>query len=67
MLLGLTKPCAEMFPAEQLLLQEALALGIPLTLGSDVYDPAKLGKRLAGGPKYALAYRLSRAGGIRWS
>ncbi|ASA25116.1 histidinol-phosphatase HisJ [Paenibacillus donghaensis] len=42
---GLTKPCAEMFPAEHLL-QEALALGIPLTLGSDAHDPAKLGDGL---------------------
>ncbi|MEK4234302.1 histidinol-phosphatase HisJ [Paenibacillus sp. FSL H7-0714] len=42
---GLTKPCAEMFPAEHLL-QEALKLGIPLTLGSDAHDPAKLGDGL---------------------
>ncbi|OBZ10771.1 histidinol-phosphatase [Bacillus sp. FJAT-27264] len=42
---GLTKPCAEMFPAEHVL-QEALALGIPLTLGSDAHDPAKLGEGL---------------------
>jgi histidinol-phosphatase (PHP family) len=42
---GLTKPCAEMFPAEHLL-QEALKLGIPLTLGSDSHDPAKLGNGL---------------------
>jgi histidinol-phosphatase (PHP family) len=42
---GLTKPCAEMFPAEHVL-QEALALGIPLTLGSDAHDPAKLGDGL---------------------
>ncbi|AIQ71934.1 histidinol-phosphatase HisJ [Paenibacillus odorifer] len=42
---GLTKPCAEMFPAEHLL-QEALRLGIPLTLGSDAHDPAKLGDGL---------------------
>lgn len=42
---GLTKPCAEMFPAEHLL-QEALALGIPFTLGSDAHDPVKLGDGL---------------------
>ncbi|MEK4344939.1 histidinol-phosphatase HisJ [Paenibacillus sp. FSL P4-0184] len=42
---GLTKPCAEMFPAEHLL-QEAFMLGIPLTLGSDAHDPAKLGDGL---------------------
>ncbi|OMD58768.1 histidinol-phosphatase [Paenibacillus odorifer] len=42
---GLTKPCAEMFPAEHLL-QEALKLGIPLTLGSDAHDPTKLGDGL---------------------
>lgn len=42
---GLFKPCAEMFPAEPLL-QEALKLGIPLTLGSDAHDPAKLGDGL---------------------
>ncbi|WP_313639136.1 histidinol-phosphatase HisJ [Paenibacillus sp.] len=42
---GLSKPCAEMFPAEHLL-QEALKLGIPLTLGSDAHDPAKLGDGL---------------------
>ncbi|WP_405175372.1 histidinol-phosphatase HisJ [Paenibacillus sp. FSL H8-0261] len=42
---GLTKPCAEMFPAEHLL-QEAFKLGIPLTLGSDSHDPAKLGDGL---------------------
>ncbi|MBT2290461.1 histidinol-phosphatase HisJ [Paenibacillus albidus] len=42
---GLTKPCAEMFPAQHVL-QEALALGIPLTLGSDAHNPAKLGEGL---------------------
>ncbi|AIQ15413.1 histidinol phosphatase [Paenibacillus sp. FSL H7-0357] len=42
---GLSKPCAEMFPAEHVL-QQALALGIPLTLGSDAHDPAKLGDGL---------------------
>ncbi|MFF2909152.1 histidinol-phosphatase HisJ [Paenibacillus sp. NPDC057934] len=44
---GLTKPCAEMFPAEHVL-QEALTLGIPLTLGSDAHNPAKLGEGLQG-------------------
>lgn len=42
---GLTKPCAEMFPAEHLL-QEAFKLSISLTLGSDAHDPAKLGDGL---------------------
>lgn len=42
---GLTKPCAEMFPAEHVL-QDALTLGIPLTLGSDAHDPLKLGDGL---------------------
>lgn len=42
---GLTKPCAEMFPAEHVLVQ-ALALGIPLTVGSDAHDPMKLGDGL---------------------
>ncbi|AHV95083.1 histidinol-phosphatase HisJ [Paenibacillus sabinae] len=43
---GLFKPCAEMFPAPHVLAQ-ALELGIPLTLGSDAHDPAKLGEGLA--------------------
>ncbi|WP_379163408.1 histidinol-phosphatase HisJ [Paenibacillus sp. sgz5001063] len=42
---GLTKPCAEMFPAEHVL-QQALELDIPLTLGSDAHDPLKLGDGL---------------------
>ena len=42
---GLTKPCKEMFPAEHVL-KRALELGIPLTLGSDAHDPAKLGDGL---------------------
>ncbi len=42
---GLSKPCAEMFPAEHVL-QQAFTLGIPLTLGSDAHDPAKLGDGL---------------------
>jgi len=42
---GLTKPCKEMFPATHVL-QEAFKLGIPLTLGSDAHDPAKLGDGL---------------------
>ncbi|WP_025690801.1 histidinol-phosphatase HisJ [Paenibacillus zanthoxyli] len=43
---GLFKPCAEMFPAPYVL-KQALELGIPLTLGSDAHDPAKLGEGLA--------------------
>ncbi|QSF45258.1 histidinol-phosphatase HisJ [Paenibacillus tianjinensis] len=42
---GLSKPCAEMFPAEHVL-QQAHTLAIPLTLGSDAHDPAKLGDGL---------------------
>ncbi|MDT3427337.1 histidinol-phosphatase (PHP family) [Paenibacillus forsythiae] len=42
---GLFKPCAEMFPASHVL-KQALELGIPLTLGSDAHDPAKLGEGL---------------------
>ncbi|MCL6603961.1 MAG: histidinol-phosphatase HisJ [Paenibacillus sp.] len=42
---GLTKPCKEMFPASHVL-KKALELGIPLTLGSDAHDPAKLGEGL---------------------
>ncbi len=42
---GLTKPCAEMFPSESLL-RRAIELGIPLTLGSDAHDPAKLSENL---------------------
>lgn len=55
---GLTKPCAEMFPAEHIL-REALALGIPLTLGSDAHDPRKLGDGLdiARGQLYELGFR----------
>lgn len=43
---GLSKPCAEMFPSRPVL-EEALRLGIPLTLGSDAHDPLKLGEGLA--------------------
>lgn len=43
---GLSKPCAEMFPSRPVL-EEALRLGIPLTLGSDAHDPMKLGDGLA--------------------
>lgn len=42
---GLTKPCAEMFPSEEIL-RRAIELGIPLTLGSDAHDPAKLSENL---------------------
>ncbi|GGO05155.1 histidinol-phosphatase HisJ [Saccharibacillus kuerlensis] len=42
---GLTKPCAEMFPSENLL-RRAIDLGIPLTLGSDAHAPAKLSENL---------------------
>ncbi|WP_151737733.1 histidinol-phosphatase HisJ [Paenibacillus tengchongensis] len=52
---GLTKPCAEMFPAEHVLVA-ALKLGIPLTLGSDSHNPAKLGEGLD--EARSLLYRL---------
>ncbi|WP_150272301.1 histidinol-phosphatase HisJ [Paenibacillus tepidiphilus] len=52
---GLSKPCAEMFPAEHVL-AEALKLGIPLTLGSDSHDPARLGDGLT--EARSLLYRL---------
>lgn len=42
---GLSKPCAEMFPSERIL-QSAIQMGIPLTLGSDAHDPQKLGEHL---------------------
>lgn len=42
---GLSKPCAEIFPSERIL-QMAIGLGIPLTLGSDAHDPNKLGEHL---------------------
>lgn len=42
---GLTKPCAEMFPAPHVI-RQAFELGIPFTLGSDSHDPAKLGEGL---------------------
>ncbi|WPP41508.1 histidinol-phosphatase HisJ [Paenibacillus hunanensis] len=38
---GLYKACAEIFPARRIV-EQAIALGIPLTLGSDAHDPLKL-------------------------
>ncbi|WP_018751872.1 histidinol-phosphatase HisJ [Paenibacillus sanguinis] len=52
---GLSKPCTEMFPSERIL-QRAIELGIPLTLGSDAHDPQKLGEHLD--TARALLYRL---------
>lgn len=42
---GLSKACEEMFPSRRML-EEAIALGIPLTLGSDAHQPGKLGEHL---------------------
>lgn len=42
---GLSKPCAEMFPSERIL-QAAIEMGIPLTVGSDAHDPQKLSEHL---------------------
>ncbi|WP_223070050.1 histidinol-phosphatase HisJ [Paenibacillus caui] len=42
---GLSKACEEMFPSRRIL-EEALKLDIPLTLGSDAHDPMKLGEHL---------------------
>ncbi|MBP2001416.1 histidinol-phosphatase (PHP family) [Paenibacillus shirakamiensis] len=42
---GLTKVCEEMFPSQRIL-EEALRLGIPLTLGSDAHAPEKLSENL---------------------
>lgn len=38
---GLFKVCAEIFPSRRIV-EQAIALGIPLTLGSDAHDPLKL-------------------------
>lgn len=42
---GLSKPCAEMFPSAGVL-ESAVQMGIPLTIGSDAHDPLKLGEHL---------------------
>jgi histidinol-phosphatase (PHP family) len=55
---GLSKPCAEMFPSRRML-EEAFTLGIPLTVGSDAHDPAKLSELLekARALLYEVGYR----------
>ncbi|ADM68066.1 Histidinol-phosphatase [Paenibacillus polymyxa E681] len=55
---GLSKPCAEMFPSRRML-EEAFSLGIPLTVGSDAHDPAKLSEHLekARALLYEVGYR----------
>ncbi|KAE8560916.1 histidinol-phosphatase (PHP family) [Paenibacillus jamilae] len=55
---GLSKPCAEMFPSRRML-GEAFTLGIPLTIGSDAHDPAKLAEHLekARALLYEVGYR----------
>ncbi|MFL0555072.1 histidinol-phosphatase HisJ [Paenibacillus barengoltzii] len=52
---GLSKPCAEMFPSERIL-QAAIEMGIPLTVGSDAHDPQKLSEHLD--QARALLYEL---------
>lgn len=55
---GLSKPCAEMFPSRRML-ETAFSLGIPLTVGSDAHDPAKLSEHLekARALLYEVGYR----------
>lgn len=48
---GLRTPAAEMFPSKRML-QYALELGIPLTLGSDAHKPEDVGQQLEEGKKY---------------
>ncbi|MNI80949.1 Histidinol-phosphatase [compost metagenome] len=42
---GLSKPVAEMFPSRRIL-ETAVQMGIPLTVGSDAHDPLKLSEHL---------------------
>lgn len=42
---GLRMPCAEMFPSRRML-EYCLTSGIPLTVGSDAHDPARLSQYL---------------------
>ncbi|SFS96877.1 histidinol-phosphatase (PHP family) [Paenibacillus sp. 453mf] len=42
---GLSKPCAEMFPSRRIL-EKAFELNIPITVGSDAHDPAKVGEHV---------------------
>jgi len=42
---GLRMPAAEMFPSRRML-EYALSLGIPVTVGSDAHDPEKLAENL---------------------
>lgn len=55
---GLSKPCKEMFPSRRIL-ELALQLGIPVTLGSDAHDPMKLAEHLgeARGLLYEVGFR----------
>ena len=67
---GLSKACEEMFPSRRML-EEAMKLGIPLTLGSDAHQPMKLGEHLdqAGHCYRSLAFgrlRPSVTGSGRW-
>jgi len=42
---GLSKVCKEIFPSHRIV-EQAIVLGIPLTLGSDAHDPLKLSDHL---------------------
>lgn len=52
---GLSKPVAEMFPSRRIL-ETAVQMGIPLTVGSDAHDPFKLSEHLD--KARALLYEL---------
>ncbi len=45
------KPCAEIYPATELL-QECFSLGIPATLGSDAHEAEEIGRDLAAGASF---------------
>ena len=52
------KPCAEIYPAAELL-QECFSLGIPVTLGSDAHEAEEIGRDLAAARQllYRIGYR----------
>ncbi|RCX18496.1 histidinol-phosphatase (PHP family) [Fontibacillus phaseoli] len=52
---GLSKPVAEMFPSRRML-EAAVEMGIPFTVGSDAHDPLKLSEHLD--TARALLYEL---------
>jgi len=55
---GLYKPCAEMYPAAELL-QKCYELDIPVTLGSDAHEAEEIGRDLTVGRQllYGIGYR----------